>query len=95
MADRPITHCGDCAYVIKENGRMWCPFHDVAVSSKLVCDDFLDEYDSPQWRSLTTEMTGTAKKQYSLPQHTAKDIIAYIISGSMVLLAVIAQFIKL
>ena len=95
MADRPITHCGDCAYVIKENGRMWCPFHDVAVNSNLVCDDFLDEYDSPQWRSLTSEMTGTVRRQRPVSQHTTKDIVAYIISGLMIFLAVVAQFLEL
>ena len=92
MADRPITHCGDCAYVIKENGRMWCPFHDVAVSTKLVCDDFLDEYDSPQWRSLCNGMNTSKKTHVSFPQHTKKDILFYIITGVFLLLALVYQF---
>lgn len=78
MANRPITNCGDCAYVKKEDGRMWCPFHDLPVNSKLVCDDFLDEYDSPQWQSLAKEMNAAKANDSKIPQFTSLDVLAYV-----------------
>lgn len=83
MAKRPITNCGNCAYVQKEDGRMWCPFHDLPVNSKLVCDDFLDEYDSPQWTSLSRGMTEGENAKKRVPQYTGLDILAYLITGAL------------
>lgn len=77
MAERKITNCGDCAYIRKEGNGMWCPFHDAPVNKKLVCDDFLDEFDSPQWRSLMKEEGGNKKV---FPDHTGLDIFAYLLT---------------
>ena len=85
MANQPITNCGDCAYAQKESGKMWCPFHDVPVSSRLVCDDFLNEYDSPQWRSLTEGMTHSNSASKKAPQYTSLDILAYALSGLLII----------
>lgn len=84
MARRPITNCGDCAYVQKENGKMWCPFHDLPVNAKLVCDDFLDEYDSPQWKSLSKGMTEETNAR-KVPQYTSLDILAYVLTGVLLI----------
>lgn len=57
---------------------MWCPFHDLPVNTKLVCDDFLDEYDSPQWQSLAEEMNSAKAYDSKIPQFTSFDIMAYV-----------------
>ena len=71
------TNCSDCAYARKENEKMYCPFHDLPVRPNLVCDDFLHEMDSPQWKSLTDGITGQEKK---VPQYTGMDIFTYVMT---------------
>lgn len=81
MASREITNCGDCAYAQNDNGRLWCTFHDQAVSTKLACDDFMDEFDSPQWTSLISGMNAE-EKGFSKPSQSSfmvNDIIAVIL----------------
>lgn len=85
MEKRPITNCGNCAYVQREDGRMWCPFHDQPVNSRLVCDDFLDEYDSPQWQSLSKGITEEGSARSKVPQYTGLDILAYLITGVLLI----------
>ena len=98
MAQRQITNCGDCAYVKKEGNKMWCPFHDVAVSSRLVCDDFLNEMDSPQWQSLLDGMGDQNTSAKKVPQYTALDIGSYILSagalGLVMMYMLIFLFVK-
>lgn len=84
MGKRPVTNCSNCAYVQNINGNMWCPFHDVQVNGNLVCDDFLDEYDSPQWKSLTDSMTDKNSGK-SYVQYTKTDLVMYISSGIFML----------
>ena len=93
MSQGTPTNCGDCAYVRKNDGKMYCPFHDLPVRQNLVCDDFLHELDSPQWKSLTDGMTGQEMK---VPQYTWTDIFTYICTIIMIacgiLLCVISLF---
>lgn len=84
MGTYSITNCGDCAYAQKENRKMWCPFHDLPVNNKLVCDDFLNEFDSPQWKSLSKGMSENTTVR-KVPQYTSLDILAYIISGVLII----------
>lgn len=95
MAQRQITNCGDCAYVKKDGNKMWCPFHDVAVSNKLVCDDFLNEYDSPQWQSLLEGMGDKNISPNTIPQFTISDVVAYICSGTIAVLGALMMLIVL
>lgn len=81
MANRQITNCGDCAYAKKTDQGMWCPFHDEPVSSKLVCDDFLNEYESPQWKSLAAGMNENASSGGTVPQFTGKDLFVFVLTG--------------
>lgn len=93
MPKRPITNCGGCAYVQKQDGRMWCPFHDLPVNSKLVCDDFIDEYDSPQWASLTKGLTEGVSPKRKVPQYTGLDILAYLITGVLLVSVTVLFFV--
>lgn len=81
MAKRPITNCGDCAYVKEADGKLWCPFHDLPVHRKVVCDDFLNELDSPQWNSLLDGLGADNTSRKKVPQYTAFDIGSYILSA--------------
>ena len=83
---KQITNCSECAYVDKTGTTLWCPFHDVAVSNKLVCDDFLDEYDSPQWIALSSDIDD---KQEEIPQFYPKDILMYVTTASLWLLSIL------
>ncbi len=74
---RQITNCSECAYVDKSGNSFWCPFHDEAVSSKLVCDDFLDEYEAPQWVALAAGMNG---EQEDMSRVMPKDILMYVVT---------------
>lgn len=98
MTQRQITNCGDCAYAKKDGNKMWCPFHDIAVSSKLVCDDFLNEFDSPQWNSLLEGMGDKNTFRKKVPQYTALDIGSYILSagtlGLVMMYTLIFLFVK-
>lgn len=85
MATKNPVNCSGCAYAKKSGNGIWCPFHDVAVSSKLVCDNFLDEMDSPQWNSLANSLNNEEKKT---PRFTGKDIGAYILTGFLLALGV-------
>lgn len=85
---KQITNCSECAYVDKSGATFWCPFHDAPVSNKLVCDDFLDEYDSPQWVSLATGMNG---QQEEIKQFYPKDIFMYVVTGFLWLLCLLAM----
>ena len=75
--------CANCAYADKSGKTMWCPFHDEPINSNLVCDDFLDEYQSPQWLALAG--TGAPK----VGRFTGKDIAAYVLSIFFILLSVL------
>ena len=83
-----LSGCGGCAYVQKEGNKMWCPFHDLPTDASKICDDFLDEYDSPQWLSLAEGINGESGSQSKVPQFTKKDITAYILSIIGILLCV-------
>lgn len=89
MGDRLVDNCGDCAYVQKENGKLWCPFHDLPVRSDLVCDEFLDEYDSPQWQSLINGMEENSNPRPKVPQYTASDIVAYVCTFVIIICSVL------
>lgn len=89
MAERKITNCGDCAYVRKTNNRMWCPFHDAPVSNNRVCDDFLDEFDSPQWRSL---MKHEKDNKSRLRDYTGRDIFAYLLTLGLSLVGFLVYY---
>lgn len=89
MANGAVTNCSECAYVKKENGKLWCPFHDVPVSSRLVCDEFLDEYQSPSWQSLSAGMQDGRARRKRIPQHTRIDVVAYVVTGALMLLSLL------
>lgn len=78
MTERKITNCSECAYVQQTERGLWCPFHDEPVSSKSVCDDFLGEYETPQWMSLTAGMAGKKLEPKYTRQFTASDIFVYV-----------------
>ena len=83
-------NCSTCAYVRKEGNRLWCPFHDEPVSAKLICNDFLDEYQSPQWKSLAAGMAEGGKPN-SVPQFTVKDKAALAIMACILIICVIVM----
>lgn len=82
---RHITNCSECAYVDKSGNSFWCPFHDEAVSSKLVCDDFLDEYEAPQWIALASGMN---EEQEDLSRAMPKDILMYVVTAILWVLSI-------
>ena len=84
-------NCGNCAYVQKNGNRLWCPFHDEYVSNRLVCDDFLDSFQSPQWQSLAAGMSEDAQAD-PVPQLTAKDKAALAIMGCIFLVCIAVMF---
>ena len=84
MEKQQACNCGLCAYAQKENGKIWCPFHDEAVSEKLVCDDFLDEFQAPLYESLADQNT-------RIPVTVIiKDVIAYAFITGLIVFGVIA-----
>ena len=80
MAKQHAENCSQCAYVEKVAQGMWCPFLDEAVSEKLVCDYFMDEYESPLYASLAddNEKVGIS--------NIVKDIIGYVLIGGFILM---------
>lgn len=84
MARSNVTNCSECAYSRKDENPIWCPFHDLPVSNKLVCDDFLNEFESPQWHSLLK----TESLNESVKNFTGRDIIALIITGLIFLVCI-------
>ena len=90
---KDLSGCGECAYVQKEGNTMWCPFHDLPTGPNKVCDDFLDEFESPQWVSLAAGMNG---EKNNVPKCTGKDIFAYAITFllmvSSLVLCILAEF---
>jgi len=95
MTTRKITNCGDCAYAEKSGGEMWCKFNDASVSTKLVCDYFLDEYASPQSKSLFSGLTDENSTRTSTPQYTSSDIIAYLLTAVLLASAIFVFCVKL
>lgn len=81
MSNNKITNCGDCAYAQKSDGKIWCKFYDVEVNPSLVCDDFLNEFDSPQWISLSSGMTDNSQFSVKTQQYTKEDIFAYFLTA--------------
>lgn len=79
--------CNNCAYANKNRQTMWCPFHDEPIHGNLVCDDFLDEYQAPQWKSLTGDLANGNNSKSSVAQFTGKDITAYVLSIIGILLS--------
>lgn len=79
MAEKRVRHCDKCAYVKKTDQGMWCPFHDAAVTNTNYCPDFLDEFESPQWKSLARGMTGENNKATSKNIFMGGDITAVVI----------------
>jgi len=77
------SNCSRCVYVEREAQGMWCPFHDEAVSEKLVCDYYVDEYAAPLYASLADEgaKVGTGV--------IVKDIIGYTLIGGLIILNII------
>ena len=85
MEGRTVDNCSKCAYAEKSGKEMWCPFHDEPVSSKLVCDDFLDEFQAPLYASLAED----AKKAASRPGVVIKDILCYAVTVALTVLCII------
>ncbi len=88
-------NCGNCAYAQKTERGLWCPFHDFSVTNRNVCDDFLDEYQSPHMLSLTADMTGNTVDPKLTTQYTANDIFVYVMTVLMIGLSVALMFVSL
>ena len=80
MSRQQTDNCGQCAYVEKGAQGMWCPFHDEAVSERLVCDYFMDEYEAPLYTSLADDNVKVGVST------VVKDIIGYVLIGGLILL---------
>lgn len=75
MSTSKVKGCINCAYLQEENGRMWCPFHDLPVTKKNVCNSFLSKYDAPDMVDI---MEACAHGQgQGMPQYTARDKFFY------------------
>lgn len=85
MANSSNDNCGNCAYVDKSGKQYWCPFLDLPVTERNICDNYLAEFESPQWTALAQGMNGTAKKE---KQYLPKDIFMYIVTYILLLIAV-------
>lgn len=75
MSTNEIKGCINCAYLQEENGKMWCPFHDLPVTKKNVCNWFLSKYDAPDMVDL---MESCAHGRHpEMPQYTLRDKVFY------------------
>lgn len=86
MAKQQSGNCGQCAYVKKEGDKMWCPYHDDPVSDRLVCDDFLDEYQAPLYASMVDEGSKVS------PGVIIKDVIAYLLIAGIIFLGAVCSY---
>lgn len=75
MSTSEIKGCINCAYLQEENGKMWCPFHDLPVTKKNVCNWFLSKYDAPDMVDLM-ESCAHGRHQ-EMPQYTLRDKVFY------------------
>lgn len=88
MSDKK-TNCGDCAYVQKGELGLWCPFHDEPVSDSIVCNNFLNKFDSPTFSSLVDELKDEREPIESIPQFTTKDKLAIVLTGVLLITGII------
>lgn len=75
MSTSEIKGCINCAYLQEENGKMWCPFHDLPVTKKNVCNWFLSKYDAPDMVDLMESCAHGRHRE--MPQYTLRDRVFY------------------
>lgn len=75
MSTNEVKGCINCAYLQEENGRMWCPFHDLPVTKQNVCNWFLSKFDAPDMVDLM-EACAHGRHQ-EMPQYTFRDKVFY------------------
>lgn len=81
MSQRDSKRCENCAYVDKEGKGMWCPFHDLPVTTCNVCKNYLSEDDSPQWRSITRGLVKGETDECVDENFTTGDKVAFVITA--------------
>lgn len=73
--------CVNCAYVDKEGKGMWCPFHDLPVTTRNVCKFYLSEYDTPQWIGITKSLAAEKNLDEKTVNFTKGDKVAFVITA--------------
>lgn len=73
MSDSQRACCTNCAFMADSNRKMWCKFHDCAVSTRTVCDDFINEMDSPTSIGLMEDIAANGRED-PRSRNTAWDI---------------------
>lgn len=81
MNKKDSVGCVNCAYVDKEGNGMWCPFHDLPVTTRNVCKNYLSEYESPQWTSITKGLVNGVERANDGENFTKGDKVAFTILG--------------
>lgn len=81
MNKKDTAGCINCAYVDKEGKGMWCPFHDLPVTTRNVCKYYLSEYDSPQWIGITKSLVAGDDFDEKAANFTKGDKVAFVITG--------------
>ena len=81
MEKKSSKGCLNCAYVDKTGKSMWCPFHDLPVSNRNVCNNYLAEWDSPQWTAMAKSLAGGNEDNRQSVNFTKGDKIAFVITG--------------
>lgn len=85
--------CKCCAYAVMEDGKpVWCKFHDLEVTEKNTCDDYLDFMDAPYM----DELIENARDDQSEPikaevrvNNRIKDILAWVIIAVIIIAAIL------
>lgn len=73
MSNNERACCTNCAFMTDSNRKMWCRFHDCTVSARTVCDDFINEMDSPTTIGLMEDI-GANGAEDPRSRNTAWDI---------------------